>query len=233
MVATRNHPKEFPDPETAAAMAQSTDSSSPRKRATRTSTANSASPTKAVSSSPPATPTRTSRSSKPVARDGGGGWSHTPSNLTLIWLAVSLPLVVWDTGYVVLRPHSMPGGFLHKPLWAPYGLYGTIDHMYGFKHLNLGTGWTAAQGTINAAETAAYFAYLYLLYTYGEQEPRQGTGAPAKSLMGQFRALSESRTVYGKMAAWTAVLGYSVATVTFWKTVLYMLNESFSGMCCL
>jgi hypothetical protein len=103
--------------------------------------------------------------------------------------------------------------------------------MYGFKHLNLGTGWTAAQGAINATETAAYFAYLYLLYKYGEQEPRQGTGAPAKSLMGQFRALGESRTVYGRMAAWTAVLGYSVATVTFWKTVLYWLNEAFSGMC--
>lgn len=224
MVATRNHPKEFPDPETASAIAPSTADSSPRKRATRTSTANHATPTKAVS--PPATPTRT-RAPK-AAREAG--WSHTPSNLTLIWLAVSLPLVVWDTGYVVLRPYSMPGGWLHKPLWTPYGLYGTVDHMYGFKQYNLGTGWTAAQGTVNALETAAYFVYLYLLYTYGEQEPRQGTGAPAKSLMGQFRALSESRSVYGKMAAWTAVLGYTVANVTFWKTVLYYLNEAYSGM---
>lgn len=146
-----------------------------------------------------------------------------------MWLAVSLPLVVWDTGYVLLRPHTMPGGWLHKPLYVPYALYGNVDQMYGFKHLNLGTGWTAAQGYINAAETAAYFVYLYLVYTHGEQEPRQGTGAPAKSVMGQFRALSESRTVYGKMGAWTAVLGYTVATVTFWKTILYWLNEAFSG----
>ena len=149
--------------------------------------------------------------------------------MTLIWLAVSLPLVVWDTGYVVLRPHSMPGGWLHKPLWTPYGLYGNIDHMYGFKQLNLGNGWTAAQGSINAVETVAYVGYLYLVYAYGEQEPREGTGAPPKSVMGQFRALSESRTVNGKMAAWTAVLGYTVATVTFWKTILYWLNEAFSG----
>lgn len=124
----------------------------------------------------------------------------------------------------------MPGGFLHNPIWSPYGLYGEIDHMYGFKQYNLHTGWTAAQGTVNAMETIAYGVYLYLVYAYGEQEPRQGTGAPDKSLMGQFRALSESRTVYGKVGAWAAVLGYSVAQVTFWKTVLYWMNEAFSGI---
>ena len=124
----------------------------------------------------------------------------------------------------------MPGGFLHKPIWSPYGLYGEIDHMYGFKQYNLHTGWTSAQGTVNAMETFAYGVYLYLVYAYGEQEARQGTGAPDKSMMGQFRALSESRTVYGKVGAWAAVLGYSVAQVTFWKTVLYWMNEAFSGI---
>ena len=29
------------------------------------------------------------------------GWSHTPSTPTLLWLAVSLPLVAWDMSYVV------------------------------------------------------------------------------------------------------------------------------------
>ena len=231
MVATRNHPKEFPDPETAAAMAQSTSDSSPRKRATRTATANHASPTAVAKQelSPPTTPTRT-RSSKAPSASRDAAWSHTPSNLTLIWLAISLPLVVWDTGYVVLRPYSMPGGALHYPLWAPYGLYGNIDRMYGFKHYDLGTGWTLAQGTVNALETVAYFTYLYLLYTYGEHEDRQGTGAPDKSVMGRFRTLSEARTVTGKVAAWAVVLGYSTATVTLWKTILYYLNEAFSGM---
>ena len=102
--------------------------------------------------------------------------------------------------------------------------------MYGFKQYNLHTGWTSAQGTVNAMETFAYGVYLYLVYAYGEQEARQGTGAPDKSMMGQFRALSESRTVYGKVGAWAAVLGYSVAQVTFWKTVLYWMNEAFSGI---
>lgn len=123
----------------------------------------------------------------------------------------------------------MPGGALHKPLWIPYALYGNVDKVYGFKAYDAGTGWTAAQGAVNALETIAYIVYLYLVYEHGEQEPEQGRGAPDRSLMGQFRALGESRTVYGQMAAVTALLGYSSAQVTFWKTVLYFLNEAFSG----
>lgn len=222
MVSTRGHPKQFPDPETAVAMAQE---SSPRKRATRTSTANHASPTKAAS--PPQTPTRT-RSSTATSSAVKSAWSHTPSNLTLLWLAVSLPLVVWDFTYMLLRPYSMPGGALHKPLWIPYELYGRVDHNYGFKAWNAGEGWGAAQSVVNVLETVAYAVYLYIVYTYGEQEPKQGRGAPDKDMMGQLRALSESRTVSGRMAAWAVMLAYTSAQVTFWKTVLYGLIEVFS-----
>ena len=123
----------------------------------------------------------------------------------------------------------MPGGFLHKPLWVPYALYGTVDHNYGFKAYNAGSGWTGAQGSVNAVETITYCVYLYLMYIYGQPEKRQGTGAPDKGLMGRFEALSESRTVYGHIASWSVLLGYSAATVTFWKTVLYLLIEVFSG----
>ncbi|KAK3726055.1 hypothetical protein LTR37_000203 [Vermiconidia calcicola] len=204
MVATRRHPQEYPDPDASPAF-------------------------KTVS--PPSTPTSTSkqRSSNASSRPTKPEWSHTPSNLTLIWLAVSLPLVVWDTGYVLLRPHSMPGGALHKPIWSPYKLYGEVDMGYGFKAYNEGSGWTGAQGLVNGLETTAYFVYLYIVYAYGEPEPRQGSGAPDKSVMGQFKALSESRTVYGKMAGYASLLAFSTATVTFWKTILYWLIELFSG----
>ena len=157
-------------------------------------------------------------------------WSHTPSNLTLIWLAISLPLVIWDTGYVMLRPLSMPGGSLHSPIWKPYDLYGTIDHVYGFKAWDANNGWTLAQGSVNALETAAYLLYLYWVYTYGEQESKQGRGAPAKETMGRWKALSESRTVRGRVAVWAVVLAYSTAFLTFSKTILYWLTEAFSGM---
>lgn len=133
---------------------------------------------------------------------------------------------------MLLRPLSMPGGALHSLIWSPYKLYGEVDHTYGFKAYNAHVGWTAAQGWINALETLGYGVYLYLVYTYGQQEKTQGAGAPEQDVMGQLKALSESRTVEGKMATWVVLLGYSVAALTFWKTVLYWLNEVFSGMSC-
>jgi len=181
--------------------------------------------------SPPRTLTRTRASTASRAPELTG-WSHTPSNLTLLWLAISLPLVIWDTGYVLMRPHSMPGGYLSS-FWHPYGMYGEVDKMYGFKAYNAHEGWTGAQGIVNALETAAYIAYLYIVYQYGEQDPRQGSGAPDKSAMGQLQALSESRTVTGRMAAWAAVIAYSAATVTFWKTIIYWLIEACAGTCSL
>jgi hypothetical protein len=137
-------------------------------------------------------------------------------------------LVIWDTGYVLLRPISMPGGSLSW-FWHPYGMYGNVDKMYGFKAYNAHEGWTGAQGIINAFETAAYVGYLYIVYTCGEQDTIQGTGAPNKSSMGQLQALSESRTVTGRMAAWATVIAYSAATVTFWKTIIYWLIEACAG----
>ncbi|WPG98437.1 Hypothetical protein R9X50_00122700 [Acrodontium crateriforme] len=216
MVATRNHPKEFQTPPT----------ESPTKRSTRTSSGTTPARTRAAS--PPDSAGRASsstiatraRTSSPTT------WSHTPSNLTLGWLAISLPLVMWDTGYVLLRPYTMPGGILHKPIWAPYELYGTIDHVYGWKAYHAKSGWTAAQGSVNAIETLAYFVYLYIVYTHGKPEKKQGRGAPELSTLGK---LAESRTVTGRMAALAVLIAYTAATVTFWKTVLYWLIEALSG----
>lgn len=178
------------------------------------------SPSKATSALQSAMTPRGS-SGTAASRQRRDGWSHTPSNLTLIWLAVSLPLVIWDTGYVLLRPYSMPGGALHKPIWSPYALYGTVDHVYGFEAWEARNGWTAAQGSVNALETVAYLLYAYVVYTYGQQEATQGRGAPAKGAMGRLAALSESRTVYGGWAVLAVLLAYTTAWLTFSKTVLY------------
>ena len=89
-------------------------------------------------------------------RQGPQPWSHTPTKLTLAWLAVSLVLVSWDTAYVLLRPHTMEGGFLHEPLWAPYALYGTVDYVYGWKAWDAGEGFTGAQGAMNLVECVMY-----------------------------------------------------------------------------
>lgn len=127
----------------------------------------------------------------------------------------------------------MPGGSLHAPLWTPYALYGTIDYMYGFKQWDAHNGFTLAQASFNAVETGAYGLYLYLVYRYGREEERQGRGAPRRDVLGRLKALGDSRTVEGQMAVWVVLLGYSTSFLTFTKTVLYWLNEVFSGKYCL
>jgi hypothetical protein len=218
MVATRNHPKDFPPPP-----ASLTGESSPTKRTTRSSTtAASASPTPTPTKSSSST-TSLSKATDPSGARAAGAWTHTPSNLTLIWLAISLPLVIWDTGYVLLRPWSMPGGFLHSPIWAPYELYGRVDYVYGWPAYESNDGWTASQGWVNLVETAAYLGYLYLVYAYGARESEVvGRGAPdAMRSVGGLRWLTESRTLEGRVAAIAVLVAYSTALVTFAKTVLY------------
>lgn len=143
-----------------------------------------------------ATPVPSSTSSP---RSPSSGWSHKPSRPTLLWLAVSLPLVAWDTAYVLLRPHTMPGGWLHAPLWTPYELYGRVDHVYGFKAWDAGVGFTAAQGTLNLVETALYAVYWALWY-----RNRDGGGR-----------------VGGREGALAVAVGFAASVMTFSKTVLY------------
>jgi len=116
----------------------------------------------------------------------------------------------------------MPGGKLHSPIWSPYALYGTVDHVYGFPAFDNKDGFTGAQGALNALETAMYGVYLWIAYYYGVQEPgKTGRGAPG-SLLGR-------RKIVGREAGLAVLIGFSVAVMTLSKTVLYWLNEYFSG----
>lgn len=157
-------------------------------------------------SSPPPVPAKTPRKSVGRSRAAGArGWTHAPSGVTLFWMAVSLPLVAWDTGYVLLRPRSMPGGSLHWPLWVPYALYGEVDHMYGIKQWSAGNGFTAAQGFVNLVETLMYVAYLWLWYSRGV--PAAGAGA--------------KKVLTGRTGGLAVLIGFSAAIMTVSKTVLY------------
>ena len=152
-------------------------------------------------SSPANTRTMAPPNSKPVA---ARAWSHTPSTPLLLWLAISLPLVTWDTGYMLLRPHSMPGGSLHSPLWVPYALYGEVDGMYGFKQWDLKNPFAAAQSLMNVVETVMYLVYLWLWSSYGK---------PVVS--------GNRKAIGGKIGGLTVLLGFSAAVMTVSKTVLY------------
>ncbi|KAF2857909.1 hypothetical protein K470DRAFT_222426 [Piedraia hortae CBS 480.64] len=147
-------------------------------------------------------------------------WTHTLQTPILLWLCLSLPLVAWDTGYILFRPLSMPGGSLHF-LWKPYALYGKIDHLYGIKAWEAHNGWTTTQGCFNACETGAYLWYLFLMYSYG----RAGDG---KCVDGK-KERDGTITVEGKVAAVAVLLGYSTSFMTFFKTVVYWGIEILSG----
>lgn len=181
--------------------------------------------TRADSASPPSPPpsVRPKRSSKPPssssssrrtargppaaaaavsAASASSRWSHTPTAVTLAWMAVSLPLVVWDTGYVLGRPHTMEGGSLHWPLWAPYKLYGEVDYMYGWRAYQARNGFTAAQGLVNVVETLMYLFYLWAWWTAA-----RGRAAEARRRR--------------RLGAFAALVGFSAAVMTLSKTLLY------------
>ncbi|KAI1393808.1 uncharacterized protein F4822DRAFT_386022 [Hypoxylon trugodes] len=156
---------------------------------------------KAASSPPPST-------KSPSIRP----WTHTPSHLTLLWFAISLPLVIWDSGYVLLRPLTMEGGSLHWPLYVPYKLYGEVDHVYGWKAFRAKSGFTSAQGLLNVVETGMYFVYLYVYFTAGKRQSGVST-----------------KTLSGRSAAVALLFAFSAAVMTLSKTVLYWLQEYYSG----
>lgn len=144
------------------------------------------------------------------------------------------------------RPHTMPGGFLHPYLWKPYALYGTIDYVYGWPAWDAKNGFTAAQGLLNLVETAGYLVYLSVVLEFGEsatvhnagdgegegeeEGEEGGKGAPRWfKRVPVLRWLLAPRVLRGRESAWAVLLGFATAVMTLSKTVLYWLNEYFSG----
>lgn len=83
--------------------------------------------------------------------------------------------------------------------------------MYGFKQWNLGNGFTAAQGMLNVVETLMYLVYLGIWYR----------AAPG--------VVGERKRIAGRAAALAVLVGLSASVMTVSKTVLYWLNEYYSG----
>lgn len=146
-----------------------------------------------------------------------------------LWLVFSTPLVLWDVAYVLLRPHSMPGNKLHSPIWIPYALYGTVDYIYGWPAFNDRNGFTAAQSVLNLVETVAYIYYLVVVYRYGDSVASSSRGSQRKTKKGLRWFLREEKVVSGRAGAIALMVAFSTSLVTLSKTILYWLNEVFSG----
>lgn len=226
MVATRSSSKAPenappPTPSTTTTRRTASRNTTPQAQNNNSNNSNNSKKSAVTTSSSPSKKTTTSSAPSTAAATG---WTHTPTTLTLAWLAISLPLVIWDTGYVLGRPATMPGGWAHAPIWSPYALYGEVDHMYGFKQWHAGNGFTAAQGSLNVVETVLYLVYFAIWY---RAAPAATTSSSNKAVAGQ--AGQQRKSIAGRAAAWAVVFAFSAAVMTVSKTVLYWLNEGFSG----
>lgn len=179
----------------------------------------------------------------PVTNANSRKWTHTPAAALTIWLLFSVPLVLWDASYVLLRPYSMPGGRLHSPVFTPYALYGKIDYIYGWPAFNARNGFTAAQTVLNLIETAAYIWYLSVVYLYGSTVV---SGRGSQVSKGFLWLLKGEKVVAGRIGAIALLVAYTASVMTLSKTILYCecygiywewyilivqlgLNEFFSG----
>lgn len=163
-------------------------------------------------------PQKTHAKATSIAKSGsvvGKKFVHTVPPLLIIWLTVSLPLVLWDTGYVFLRPHSMPGGRFHFPVWHLYALYGTVDYVYGWPAWEGHDGFTAAQSSLNVAETLMYIYYLVAIFQTSAKNLY--TFSDAKTL---FFGNAE-KTIAAPGVAKAVLVLFSAAIMTISKTVLY------------
>ena len=236
MVSTRNHPTPLPEPvlptSTTTTLANDTSPSKPpassrkvrttvsrRRRSSSTSSDHESkieSPSRSTksSSSQPNGHLSSSYSPKSSSSSGSsqGQWAHISDPVTLYWLLISLPLVLWDTGYILFRPYTFPGGILHSPLYRPYAKYGVVDLVYSRAAYESGMGFTAAQGTINLVETAGYLGYLYAVWKYGETQG-EGNGKAARSLGGT--------KIGGGWGGVACLCGFGMSLATVSKTVLY------------
>lgn len=112
-------------------------------------------------------------------------------------------------------------------------MYGNVDYMYGFPAWNARNGFTAAQGAMNAFETAAYIYYLYVISKRVATGDGFYRGLALKSLNVFARRDEEDREkiviVGGSDVALAVLVCFAGAVTTVGKTVLYWLNEYFSG----
>ncbi|KAJ1552568.1 hypothetical protein HK405_010810, partial [Cladochytrium tenue] len=155
---------------------------------------------------------------------GGGGSSAGTSSASLTghalisaWLVLSTLLVAWDTGYMLLRPRTFPGGDLFF-FWQPYALYATVDLVYSEDAYREREGFSTAQSTMNVVESVLNLLYLYLAHVAGSlSRLRDRDGRTS-------RAAAAARAV-----APPVLLAATAMTAS--KTILYFLNDHFCGWC--
>ena len=131
--------------------------------------------------------------------------SYTVSNLEFLWITVSSIIVLWDVAYVLLRPHTMPGGRIHEPIWVSHGIYGGVDHLYGREGYQDGDGLVAAYALVNLVESLLYLWCAWAIYR---------SGKPVQS-----RVILVLFAVSLTVATKTVLYGWSIQTPCKWPLI--------------
>jgi len=76
---------------------------------------------------------------------------------TSVWLLVSAVVCTWDASFIILRPHSLPGGKYHS-FWKPYAIYIEVDKRYK----DMADPFVYAQSLMNYVEIFLCFLALIL-----------------------------------------------------------------------
>jgi hypothetical protein len=108
----------------------------------------------------------------------------------------------------------MAGGAIQWPLWKPYEIYASIDHVYGWPGWENKDGFGGAQGVLNVLYG------LYAMIIYNHSAPASGsTGLQLDQGFGRW--LSGGRKVRGQSGNRALIIGFAAAVMTLSKTVLY------------
>jgi uncharacterized membrane protein (DUF485 family) len=136
-------------------------------------------------------------------------WSHVPRLPIIIWSLWAFPFTIWDTVYIALRPHSLPGGKWHAPYFSgSFTIWASIDSIYGEAGWRNKSGFVLAQSVINMVEVTLYMIYILLIWRKG----RSSLMAP----------------ISGTRGSWAVLVGFGAGCVTLTKTSLYCMSSRIS-----
>ncbi|KAF9546511.1 hypothetical protein CPC08DRAFT_376352 [Agrocybe pediades] len=80
-----------------------------------------------------------------------------------LWFLITAPIILWDAGYVLMRPRSMEGGDL-RWFWRGFDRYERIDKVYSVKGYHEKAGFAPAAAISNLIETSLNLAYLFTVH---------------------------------------------------------------------
>ncbi|KJA20558.1 hypothetical protein HYPSUDRAFT_786980 [Hypholoma sublateritium FD-334 SS-4] len=80
-----------------------------------------------------------------------------------VWFLITAPIILWDAGYVLMRPRSMEGGDL-RWFWSGFDMYERIDNVYSVKAYHAKAGFAPAAAISNLIETSLNLIYLFMVH---------------------------------------------------------------------